>query len=225
MYYQYPQNYYTTNIICNIVDNSINVLLPIGDNIGKYYNDYKYIVNKFELVLNNFASNWFDVTESSNIDFILENTEWGDVNNDGKILYKGILYDFNKIYNKIIDNIKIDKFAVLFNIEDNELFDNDTIKNYVFVDNILTYTGSDMGGNVKSNLLLSSYYNLSQLVENKIAENEKYNYKYETEQYFTYNSKGTGKYVNLEDLKTLPMFSNLSTFDNIYYSSNTYFLR
>lgn len=195
MYYQYPQNYYWGSVLCNVVNNDINVLLPIGSNIYNHYEEYDYLVNKYFLSLNNYVTNWFDMTEKTDIDYIINNTNWANVHNDGKILYKGILYDFNKIYNKLepADNIKIDKFAILYHVDDSELFDNTTIKNYILSDASLTYLGNTGLANVSSSLLKDN----KMLYNTYNGEN---NYKYELNQYFTYNSYGTGKYVNIEDL-------------------------
>lgn len=232
MYYQYPQNYYWGTALCNIIDNNINLLLPIGTNIEKYYKDYQFIVNKYLLSLNNYVSNWFDMTEQTDIDYILTNTKWADVHPDGKLLYKGVLYDFNKMYKSLNPSKvkKIDKFAILFHIDSSELFDNSTIKNYIYADGCMTYTDST-NANIQSNIFenINKGETQTKLLEDPLFNvvdtansdtNHKLNYKYELNQYFTYNTSGTGKYVNINDI---PLYKTKTAFHNNYYEYNKFY--
>lgn len=201
MYYQSPQNYYWSSVLCNVVNNNVNVLLPIGSNISEYYSEYEYLVNKYFLSLNNYITNWFDMTENLDINYIIDNTNWGDVHNDGKIFYKGILYDFNKIYNKLDNSdTKIDKFAILYYVDDSDLFTNSTINNYILASEVMTYSPISLNANVSSPLLTNDKQNILYYTYNSNVKNSYLNYKYELNQYFTYNTYGAGKYINLEDI-------------------------
>lgn len=205
LYYQYPQNYYWSNAICAIERNCIDLKLPIGSNINNYYTNHEYSVDRYYLAMNNYISNWFDVTNEKSIDYIIENTDWGDVHSDGKIFYKGLLYDFNKIYRKTTFDTKVDKFAILYYINDSELFDDNTIKQYVLANKSMTYVGEEKG-NVYSNILTDTHHttltNDAEIISKTESDEFKPNYLYELNQYFTYNTSGTGKYVKLSDIQT-----------------------
>lgn len=201
LYYSYPQNYYWTSLLCNIDNNEINLLLPIGKNNNDYYKESQYLVNKYVLSLNNYISNWFDITYSLNINDIVENTKWEDIHKyDNKVFYKGLLYNFNNIYKENIIKDKIDKFAILFYVDDSSLFNNSNINDIVYSENILENTQFN---NVVSNItslnnsiiLTSSLYNIK-TIDTDIKPNMTVN----TNEYFSYNSYGVGKYVELEDL-------------------------
>lgn len=233
MYYQYPQNYYWSTALCNIIDNNINLLLPIGTNIEKYYSEYQFIVNKYLLSLNNYVSNWFDMTEQTNIDYILNNTEWGNVHQDGKIFYKGVLYDFNKMYKSLNPSKlkKIDKFAILFHVDSSQLFDNSTIKNYIYADACITTPDKIENANIRTEVFSNIKNNDTDISETETPlfdvidtgntdTNTKLNYKFELNQYFTYNTTGTGKYVNINDL---PLYKSDNAFHNNYYEYNKYY--
>ena len=201
LYYEYPQNYHWSTLLCNVDDNEINLLVPFGDNYNNYYNNNntQYLVNKYMLSLNNYINNWFDMTYSINIEEIIKNTEWGDVWGDNKIFYKGLLYDFNNMYKENIVTDKIDKFAILFYINDYSLLDNSNIGNVV-------YSKYSVSKSSLNNILLNLYTDngelstASSLYNLLVDDNTSYNMGFDTNDYFTYNSYGAGQYVELEDL-------------------------
>lgn len=199
LYYTYPQNYYWSSIFCNIDDGDINILLPLGDNIYKYYKDSEYLVDKYMLALNNYVSNWFDMTDSKDINYILSNTNWSDVHSDNKVFYKGLLYNFNNIYNNTDVVDKIDKFAILFYVDSSQFFTNNSISNYIYSKYGLEYTtfnniclGLYSNDNNSNKIYGNTLYNLT----DKVNTNSTIN----TNEYFTYNVNGTGKFIELEDL-------------------------
>ena len=217
LYYEYPQNYYPVSLLCELTSsnesNIINLLLPLADNISKgapYYN-YIDIIDKYNMSINNYVNNWFDVTEYNNIDSIINNTDWKDIHNkDNKIFYKGILYDFNNIYKSFNLDKTINKFAILLYIND-KTFTQQNIYDYIYVNSSLSLnTYSNLENNVSSDIYIPTFnsYNTNninsvQLYNNIYTYNntEAYNnYIYETNKYFTYNTSGTGKYVDINDL-------------------------
>lgn len=213
LYYEYPQNYYPTSLLCemDMETNSINLLLPIGENIqenGPYFK-YKDITSKYTLALNNYINNWFDITNEKTIDYIIENTNWQDIHEkDNKIFYKGLLYDFNNIYKTIELDSTINKFAILMYINDSKIYTNKNISNYIYANSVMTNdtTNNEYSSthNIYSSLILpSSYTNTMSLYDLTITNEDtkvKPNYLYDNNQYFTYNEHGLGKYVDINDL-------------------------
>mgnify|MGYP003290507375 CR=1 FL=1 len=198
LYYQYPQHYYWSSMICIIQDNEINLLLPIGDNVEQHY-DNKYLVDKFELSINNYINNWFDIAKDKSLEYIINNTDWQDIHSDNKIFYKGLLYNFNNIYKTNAVEHNIDKFAILFYVN-SELYDNNTANQYIHSNYALEHTSNNnVVSDFYSNNFDGSKMLLSQLytIENDYQEP---NFTVETQQYFTYNTSGEGKFVELEDL-------------------------
>ena len=233
-YYQYPQNYFWTTGLCNIQNNTTNLILPIGDNIDTFYNAHNYLVNKYQTVMDNYITNWFDIIENNNIEDIINSVNWGNVYKDGKIFYKGLLYDFNKIYN-VLPNVKhIDKFAILMYLNTDELYDNTTVSKYIYSQQVLTHSPIKTG--ISTNLTPNNYTyntytytfeknsNISLVVDN-ITINSSYTndfYKYDNNMYFTYNAAGLGKYINLEDIQ-IDYYDEFNCFRKIQESKLSYF--
>ena len=196
-YKTYPQRVQTTELLCNIDNNEINVLLPIGSNIEKYYEEYKYIVDTFESINNDYINDWFDVIDDKTLNYIIRNANWQDVNKDGKILYKGLLYNFNSLY--LSYDIKpIDKFAVLFYLDTDNLITNDNRNNLVLTQSSLTYDTEH--GNINSGLAVidGEKYNMNNALYS--VTGTYLNYIYDDNDYFIENSYGTGKFVDINDL-------------------------
>lgn len=124
MYKEFPLRYNPLTAICKLKEGSkYNMLIDfeniyntknfnVLNNPKNYYDVYDkfYISNFFNVIVKNDNSekyiNIFDKRYSG---------FWTNVNKDGKVYYKGILYDLNNIYknNSLIDDsLKIDKFAV-----------------------------------------------------------------------------------------------------------------
>lgn len=94
------------------------------------------IINKFKYVRNNYGTEWFDILE----DFDTKENWWKDMTwanvEDDRCYYRGILYDFNNIYNKLPsthDFDKIDKFAIFLWPKFN-LLDDNTNEDIVYSD-------------------------------------------------------------------------------------------
>lgn len=199
LYYEYPQNYYWSSVFCNIDNGEINMLLPLGDNIHNYYSDSEYLVNKYMLSLNNYVSNWFDMTDTIQLEDILNNTNWTDVHKDNKVFYKGLLYNFNAIYNSTEVKNKIDKFAILFYVDSSKFFTNDSISNYIYSRYSLEYTAF----NSISLGLYSNDGNTDKIYSNtlyNLLDNVNLTITPSINEYFSYNTNGTGKFVELENL-------------------------
>lgn len=118
-YGAFPEKYVSLNVI---TDTDNNIIIPIGNALkspdSPYYNDYKLVTNYLNIINNN-ASTWYELV--NNINDIYNQDIWGDVKDD-KVYYKGILYDFSKIY-QTYPNLtkKIDKFSVIVNLHYNIL--------------------------------------------------------------------------------------------------------
>ncbi|MBR6908104.1 hypothetical protein IKN40_06605, partial [bacterium] len=115
----FPEKYSAISVI---TDTNNNIILPIGNALtspdSPYFNDYKLVTNYINIINNN-ASTWYSLI--NNLDDIYNQDIWGTVQ-DNKVYYKGILYDFSKIYDTYtaLKN-KIDKFAIIVNLHYNIL--------------------------------------------------------------------------------------------------------
>ena len=103
--------------------NKYNLRFPLGKDIELYNSFNSRSAKKYEAIMNNYCLSWFDLyytdNRTDNINDSIKNDkdkiEWVDVNN-GFSYYKGVLYNFNLIYDKVSqfkDEDKIDKFAVI----------------------------------------------------------------------------------------------------------------
>lgn len=115
----FPEKYYPLEVIC---DSNNNLILPIGaalkDKSSPYVNNYTLTANYIN-TLNNNVSTWYTLVNKT--DGMYEDDIWKDVQDD-KVYYKGILYDFTKIYEKYPNmRERIDKFAVIVNLHFNKL--------------------------------------------------------------------------------------------------------
>jgi hypothetical protein len=224
MYYQYPQHY-LSSLLCDINKNKINLLLPIGKNIEKYYSDFEFMVKNYYLSMDNYISNWFDMTEKTDIDYILSNTDWQDVHSDNKIFYKGILYNFNRIP-EFENKKQFDKFAILCYVDDSDLIETKDIEKYVLSEQSMTYTYNsnnlvdEESVSINSTLLVDLEKNNYQTYTYSLynISDKNYNYKFETNQLFTYNTYGTGKYVNIDNLCNRTFIDS-----NLYFDANEYY--
>lgn len=115
----FPEKYYPLEIIS---DSNNNLIIPIGnaltDKTSPYINNYS-LTSNYLATLNNNVSTWYTLVNS--IDNIFDKDIWENVQ-DNKVYYKGILYDFSKIYEHYPElTKKIDKFSVIVNLHFNPL--------------------------------------------------------------------------------------------------------
>ena len=115
-YREFPEKYTPIRLISE----NQNVILPIGNALkiqeSPYYNNYT-LINNYYNILNNNVSNWYTLTD--NLTDIYQRDIWKETE-DNRVYYKGILYDFTKIYDEypnIMDTI--DKFSVIVNLHFN----------------------------------------------------------------------------------------------------------
>lgn len=196
-YKTYPQRTQSTKLLCNVDSSNVNVLLPIGSNIEKYYGEYKWIVDTYERIYNDYITDWFDVTKHKDIDGIISETNWADVNSDGKVMFNGLLYNFNTLYLKY-ELPKIDKFAVLFYINNDNIITNENREKIVLTQSSLAYTTEN--GNVAGGLVINDnkHYRTDNMLYNVNGSYIKY--LYDDNDYFVENTYGTGKFINITDL-------------------------
>ncbi len=104
-------------------NNKYNLRFPLGKDVELYNSFNTRSAKKYEAIMNNYCLNWFDLYYPENrMDDITDaikrdkdQIEWVDVNN-GYSYYKGVLYNFNLIYDKVSqfnEADKIDKFAMI----------------------------------------------------------------------------------------------------------------
>lgn len=89
-------------------------ITPIN-NKNLYYNLYNqnHITNFYDLIIKNDKNNKQENTNYINIFDSIYDDFWSDVDKDGKVYHKGILYDLNTVYNNNLNMpFKIDKFGV-----------------------------------------------------------------------------------------------------------------
>ena len=122
MYKEFPLIYDSIYSTCNLTSNTkynlnydfsniyhsrTNLLINSTKKYLDLYNK-NYISNFFNLILKKDTSEtYINIFDDKYKDF------WCNVNKDNKVYYKGVLYDFNKIYNQNPTmDFKIDKFSV-----------------------------------------------------------------------------------------------------------------
>jgi hypothetical protein len=104
--------------------NKYNLIFPLGPDIKTYNDINPRSSKKYEAIMNNYCLNWFELFYDKDstglpieelVKLKKEDIEWSDVN-EGYTYYKGVLYNFNLIYDKVTDfkeENKIDKFAFI----------------------------------------------------------------------------------------------------------------
>lgn len=171
-YKEFPLMYNAKSAVCKFKGENYNMLFDlkdIYDQSGKLLNvkeEYYDLFNK------NYIANFYNLLIKKNDntydDIFANNDNWGDVNKDNKLYYKGILYDLNIIYAKYKDMPKIDKFGIFVNPEMMSSISN---IEYNTTYNSVKYTlneNEEINNIVSSN---SSYYILDK-ISNKIYTNE-----------------------------------------------------
>lgn len=176
--YSYLQNpnqkygYFPTmykDIHPNAIIKDNDLVLPLGDNIDKYYKTQKYFANtvysnsvnfdKYVKLMSNFYGSWFnicDLSDFDNINDIILDKDFSDVQYN-YTYFKGILYNLYEL-----QNLNLDKFGVFLSFNMN------------YIDAI----------NYKNNFIKAKYV-LSKTIESEIKIN-KYNDSYDLGVYSSY---------------------------------------
>ena len=116
MYKDFPLMYTPIYNICeNVNNNNLSNGYDLKFDFVERYNNINVLISQTEkykkLYSNNHISSFFNIL-NKNEDIFAHDEYWADVNEDNKLYYKGILYDFNKIYNNEKDYPRIDKFSL-----------------------------------------------------------------------------------------------------------------
>ncbi len=131
----FPEKYHSLKLLSDINNNAV---LPIGstlkDKNGIYSKDNVLVENYFRIMDNN-CSSWYDILEDE--ENIYNKDIWNTISDD-KTYYKGILFDFSKIYDEYPElTDKLDKFSILNRIhftpiDENKLKDIKKIDTAIF---------------------------------------------------------------------------------------------
>lgn len=210
-YGEFPVNLYQLEALCNYVKNienneyQYNLLFPFSES-KKFYDSYdKSISNEYELMMNQFCLNWFNVIPRVD-DSIFENTEiWKDTKDDC-VYYNGILYDLKQLYNTKENPEKVDKFAMLINPDPNILnileledlkFSELTL--YRQFDGNTSYSNAGINNNVLD-MFFNGYENTNYLYTNeKYSENKTVREKLALNKIFTY-AYSKGNFIDTTEL-------------------------
>ena len=121
-YKEFPILYKQLNAICKLYNENYNLLFDLED---LYDSEYLLINSKekyFELFNKNYISSFYNLltkkSDESYDNIFLNSEYWTTIdNNDNKVYYKGILYDFNMLNEKYKDMPKISYFTIFVNPE------------------------------------------------------------------------------------------------------------
>lgn len=237
-YGEFPVNLHQLEGVCNYVKNienneyQYNLLFPFSDN-KEFYDLYNPIISQeYELIMNQFCLNWFNVVPRVD-ESIFANTEiWRDTKDDC-VYYNGILYDLQHLYNTKENPEKVDKFAMLVNPDANILnvseltnlkFSDFTLyrqSNSSISDPNVTVNDSvlDMFFNKNDNtnyLYTNEEYKLNKIAQDQLVLNGIYTYAYSYGNFVDMTELGLdyyelNKYYDYEELK-----------DGISYINTTY---
>ena len=117
-----------------------SLMLPIGNNIHKYYDDTNF--NKYETLMNNYYSSWFNVfNDEENI--FENNNYWADIINLHSY-FNGILFNLTNIIND-----DTTKFGIFINPSINIIDKNDVINNIINVKYVLSKDKIDNVNTIK----------------------------------------------------------------------------
>lgn len=210
-YGEFPVNLYQLEALCNYVKNienneyQYNLLFPFSEN-KKFYDSYnKSISHEYELIMNQFCLNWFNVIPRVD-DSIFENIEiWKDTKDDC-VYYNGILYDLKQLYNTKENPEKVDKFAMLVNPYPNILNTSELedlkfseLTLYRQFDDNTSYSNAGINNNVLD-MFFNGYENTNYLYTNeKYDENKTVRDNLALNKIFTY-AYSEGNFVNTTEL-------------------------
>jgi hypothetical protein len=139
-YREFPTSFLAMSAYATVNNGNYDMRFPIGDDKLLYDKYNSRSDEKYKSIIDNYCLSWFDAINDININDnnileefknrILSNVEFTKVN-DGYVYHKGILYNFNDIYNKIInfkEEDKIDYFSMIVNVDTTNIFSEDYIK-------------------------------------------------------------------------------------------------
>lgn len=134
MYKDFPLMYTPIYNICeNVNNNNLSNGYDLKFDFVERYNSMNNLISQTEkykkLYSNNHISSFFNIL-NKNEDIFAHDEYWADVNEDNKLYYKGILYDFNNIYNTEKDYPRIDKFALFVLPEFSYISSSDYLKTF-----------------------------------------------------------------------------------------------
>lgn len=125
-YGEFPVKMYQLEGVCNYIKNAenneyqYNLLFPFSDSKYFYDNYDKNISRNFEIIMNQFCTNWFNVVPRLDESIFDNEKIWRDIKDDC-VYYNGILYDLSNLYDDKENPEKVDKFAMLINPDVNIL--------------------------------------------------------------------------------------------------------
>ena len=228
-YKEFPLNYKPKDAICKFKGENYNMFFDLND----IYNDAGNLLNiksdYYDYFNKNYITNFYNLLIKKNdntYDNIFTNDSyWTSINQDNKLYYKGVLYDFNIIYSQYKDMPKIDKFSVFVNPEMMSSISN---WDYNITYNSVKYT-------IHSNNTLESFNQLSEKVlEKPIDTISSYIYKYDfinsNNSYITNNTivynepcdfvnDKSGDYVDIN-----AYFMNYQENDKLHYSDQNLYV-
>ena len=188
-YKEFPILYKQLNAICKMYNENYNLLYDLVD----IYNDEHQIINNkekyFELFNKNYIYTFYNLltkNKDGKYNNIFSNNEyWTTINNDNKLYYKGILYDFNILYSKYNDMPKISYFSVFVNPElQNCISNRDYNYTYNNVKYLLNFNNDQIKelnnkclnniDNINNRIYLHSFINenISYIQNNKVVYND-----------------------------------------------------
>lgn len=190
LYKEFPRTYSNVTALLGKHNFKLNLVYPFGEG-AKWYTENA--VKRYRNIRDRFAGSWFDIYD--NFDDLFNKCV--DVNADGKCMYRGILYNFNDIYNQSAEKLpKIDKFGV-FIMPTFIPVTEDEISNELYYSNYTVFRQNGKYLNapncvVNDNALISNDYELfssiySNIKSDEIAHNE----------IFTYNENNNGEFIDL----------------------------
>ena len=197
-YREFPVTF-TNQSAYAIIDsrNKYNLRFPLGNDIEIYNSFNTRSAKKYEAIMNNYCLSWFDLYYPENrmddindaIQRDKDQIEWVDVNN-GYSYYKGVLYNFNLIYDKVSQfkaEDKIDKFAVIvhpdtMNIINDDNKDKITFTSLTILTNELNNTEQILNNCIFNKQILENvgnnsdeYIPLFDIYDNRKTDNLLYN--------------------------------------------------
>lgn len=162
-------------------------IFPLGDDNTNYEGDslYNGMQDKYKECLNKYQYNWFDILTDDK-DFV--DLDWVDITLNNAY-YKGILYDINKIYDKVSgDKEKLDKFSIF--IEPTiSIINKESSKNAVLPEYIIEFTTQEE----------KNCYANSNLIESIINDGN-------TDYMWVYGSEATGAKKNATILNNVLLY-------------------
>lgn len=233
MYKEFPLIYNSISTICDsTTNNNLQSKYTLQFDFKDRFNESNVLINnkeKYNEFYNkNHITTFYNLwPEDNNIDNIKnDSTYFGDVNDDNKIYYKGILYDLNKLYKENKDIPKIDKFALFIKPNFSYISSDEystyykTIKNYYEINDKIAYSYISKGED--NNITDIDFYNLINYNSSYIFNNviKKVNQD-NIEQLSNYIIKSYNKYNLYYDLNDIYIYNHLKNGNNSIFDKYT----